>query len=368
MVICRENGEIVLVNTQTESMLGYSREDLLGQHIRLLVPEWTSNVPWPPDEDSMAEPVPFTAAQELNAVRRDGRTVPVEISASPLEVDEGLLITSAIRDISERKKAEVARAKAEEKVRLLNSHLEELNTHLEERVLERTEELQRSNEELAQFAYVASHDLQEPLRTVSIYTQLLGRRYGNAIDGDALLFMEYITDGAQRMEQLIRDLLDFSQIDCRGVEQFRSTSSESSFNEAVANLTMGINESSAVITHDPLPNVKGDSIQLTRLFQNLLANSIKYRNSNQAPVIHTSACRNDREWHFSVKDNGIGIEPQYAERVFGIFKRLHGRDNPGTGIGLAICKKIVTRHGGRIWIESQLGAGATFHFTLPEPK
>jgi PAS domain S-box-containing protein len=368
MVICRENGEIVLVNTQTESMLGYSREDLLGQHIRLLVPEWTYNVPWPADEDSIAEPVPFTSAQELNAVRRDGRTVPVEISASPLEVDEGLLITSAIRDISERKKAELARAKAEEKVRLLNSHLEELNTHLEERVLERTEELQRSNEELAQFAYVASHDLQEPLRTVSIYTQLLGRRYGNAIDGDALLFMEYITDGAQRMEQLIRDLLDFSQIDCRGVEQFRSTSSESSFNEAVANLTMGINESSAVITHDPLPNVKGDSIQLTRLFQNLLANSIKYRNSNQAPVIHTSACRNDREWHFSVKDNGIGIEPQYAERVFGIFKRLHGRDNPGTGIGLAICKKIVTRHGGRIWIESQLGAGATFHFTLPEPK
>ena len=368
MVICRENGEIVLVNTQTELMLGYSREDLLGQHIRLLVPEWTYNVPWPPDEDSIAELVPFAAAQELNAVRRDGRTVPVEISASPLEVDEGLLITSAIRDISERKKAELARAKAEEKVRLLNSHLEELNTHLEERVLERTEELQRSNEELAQFAYVASHDLQEPLRTVSVYTQLLGRRYGNAINGDALLFMEYITDGAQRMEHLIRDLLDFSQIDCRGVEQFRSTSSENSFDEAVANLTTGINESSAVITHDPLPNVKGDSIQLTRLFQNLLANSIKYREPDRAPVIHTSACRNGREWHFSVKDNGIGIEPQYAEKVFGIFKRLHGRDNPGTGIGLAICKKIVTRHGGRIWVESQLGAGATFHFTLPELK
>lgn len=368
MVICRENGEIVLVNTRTESMLGYSREELLGQHIRLLVPEWTYDLPWPPDEDSIAEPVPFAAAQELNAVRRDGRTIPIEIRASPLEIDEGLLITSAIRDISERKKAEQARAKVEEKVRLLNSHLEELNTHLEERVLARTEELQRSNEELAQFAYVASHDLQEPLRTVAVYTQLLGRRYGNVMDGDAQLFMEYITDGAQRMEYLIRDLLDFSQIDCRGVEQFRSTSSESSFNEAVANLTTGIDESSAIITHDPLPNVKGDSIQLTRLFQNLLVNSIKYRNPDQAPMIHASARRNGREWHFSVKDNGIGIEPQYAEKVFGIFKRLHGRDNPGTGIGLAICKKIVARHGGRIWVESQLGAGATFHFTLPEPK
>jgi PAS domain S-box-containing protein len=367
MVICRENGEMVLVNTRTESMLGYSREELLGQHIRLLVPEWTYDLPWPPDEDSIAEPVP-SAARELNAVRRDGRTVPVEISASPLEVDEGLLITSAIRDISERKKAEQARAKVEEKVHLLNSHLEELNTHLEERVLERTEELQRSNEELAQFAYVASHDLQEPLRTVSVYTQLLGRRYGNALDGDAQLFMKYITDNAQRMEHLIRDLLEFSQIDCRDVQQFRSTSSEASFNEAVANLATGIDESSAMITHDPLPSVRGDSIQLTRLFQNLLVNSIKYRKPDQAPAIHASARRNGREWHFSVKDNGIGIEPQYAEKVFGIFKRLHGRDNPGTGIGLAICKKIVARHGGRIWVESQLGTGATFHFTLPELK
>ena len=342
-------------------MLGYSREELLGQHIRLLAPEWVYEAPWTADEDAIAEPVPFVAARELNAVRRDGRAIPVEIRASPLEIDEGLLIISVIRDISERKRVE-------EKVRLLNSHLEELNTHLEERVVKRTEELQRSNEELAQFAYVASHDLQEPLRTVSVYTQLLAKRYSKMLDGDAKLFMEYVTDGAQRMECLIRDLLDFSQIDRRKVEHFRTVSSEHSLLEAVANLQTAIAESSAAISHDPLPPIKGDSIQLTRLFQNLLVNSIKYRDPHLAPVIHVAAQREGREWHFTVKDNGIGIEPQYAEKVFGIFKRLHGRDNPGTGIGLAICKKIVTRHGGRIWVESQLGEGATFHFTLPAPR
>jgi PAS domain S-box-containing protein len=367
MVICRENGDIVLVNTRTESMFGHSREELLGQHIRLLVPEWTYDLPWPPDEDAVADPVPLAAPRELNAVHRDGRSIPVEISASPLEVDEGLLITSAIRDISERKKAEQARAKVEEEVRLLNSHLEELNAHLEERVLARTEELRRSNEELAQFAYVASHDLQEPLRTVSVYTQLLARHYGSVLNanGDARLFMEFITESAQRMEYLIRDLLQFSQIDSPGIEQLPSINSESSFNEAIINLKTSIDEHSATISHDPLPWVKGDPIQLTRLFQNLISNAIKYRNPDQAPVVRVSARLSGREWLFSITDNGIGIEPQYAERIFGIFKRLHGRDNPGTGIGLAICKKIVARHGGRIWVESQLGAGATFHFTLP---
>jgi hypothetical protein len=370
MVICRENGEIVLVNTRTESMLGHSREELLGQHIRLIVPEWTYDLPWPLDEDTIADPVPLVAPRELNAVHRDGRSIPIEISASPLEVDEGLLITSAIRDISERKKVEQARAKAEEKVRLLNSHLEELNGHLEERVFERTEELRRSNEELAQFAYVASHDLQEPLRIVSVYTQLLAKHYGSVLNatGDAPLFMEFITESAQRMEYLIRDLLQFSQIDCPGVEQLTSVSSESSFNEAIANIKTSIEENAATITRDPLPQVKGDPIQLTRLFQNLISNAIKYRNPDEPPLIRVSARLSGPDWLFSITDNGIGIEPKYAEKVFGIFKRLHGRDNPGTGIGLAICKKIVARHGGRIWVESQLGAGATFHFTLPEHK
>jgi hypothetical protein len=336
----------------------------------LLVPEWTYDLPWPLDEDTVADPVPLAAPRELNAVHRDGRSIPIEISASPLEMDEGLLITSAIRDISERKKAEQARGKAEEKVRLLNSHLEELNGQLEQRVLARTEQLRRSNEELAEFAYVASHDLQEPLRTVSVYTQLLAKHYGSVLkaNGDAPLFMEFITENAQRMEYLIRDLLEFSQIDCPSVEQLTSISSENSFNEAIANSKTSIDEHSATITRDPLPQVKGDPIQLTRLFQNLISNAIKYRKPDQPPLIRVSARLCGHDWLFSITDNGIGIEPQYAEKVFGIFKRLHGRDNPGTGIGLAICRKIVARHGGRIWVESRLGAGATFHFTLPEHK
>lgn len=367
MVICQEQGKIVLVNTRTESMLGYSREELLGQHVRTLVPEWTYDPGWESEHDLAANLAPPIPPRELNAVRKDGQVIPVEISASPLAIDEGLFITSAIRDISERKRSEYARAKAEEEVHLLNAHLNELNTHLEERVLKRTEELQRSNEELAQFAYVASHDLQEPLRTVSIYTQLLGKQYGGVLKDEAHLFMDYIRDGAQRMEYLIRDLLQFSQIESRSSEQFIATNAEISLNEAIANLKTSINESAAVIHYDSLPRIKADPLQLTRLFQNLIINSIKYRDPDKAPVIRISARPHIRHWQFSVQDNGIGIDPQYAEKVFGIFKRLHGRDNPGTGIGLAICKKIVTRHGGRIWVESQSGAGATFHFTLPQP-
>jgi hypothetical protein len=179
--------------------------------------------------------------------------------------------------------------------------------------------------------------------------------------------MGYIRDGAQRMEYLIRDLLQFSQIESRSSEQFVVTNSEASLNEAIANLKTSIDESAAIIHYNSLPHIKADPLQLTRLFQNLIINSIKYRNPDESPVIRISACLNNRDWQFSVQDNGIGIDPQYAEKVFGIFKRLHGRDNPGTGIGLAICKKIVTRHGGRIWVASQSGAGATFNFTLPDP-
>jgi light-regulated signal transduction histidine kinase (bacteriophytochrome) len=235
---------------------------------------------------------------------------------------------------------------------------------LEQRVLERTEELLRSNDELAQFAYIASHDLQEPLRTVSIYTELLSMRYGDVLQGDAQEFMGYVVTNAQRMEQLIRDLLDFSRLDARGSDYFGTADCEAALDEALNNLHLRIDEASAVIERGPLPTVVGDLIQLTRLFQNLLMNSIRYR-SGQPPCIRIEAENRGHEWLFSVQDNGIGIEPQYAEKVFGIFKRLHGHGAAGTGIGLAICKKIVTRHGGRIWVDSKLGAGATFYFTLP---
>lgn len=366
MVICRESGEMILVNSRTELLFGYPRQDLLGQHIRLLVPAWSDELLPPSDydlDDSVLKAV--GASRELKGVRHDGGIFPIEITLSPLEVDEGLLITSAIRDISERKRAEEQRTRAEEKVRQLNAHLEELNTHLEERVVERTEELLRSNEELAQFAYVASHDLQEPLRTVSVYTQLLAKRNGHVLQGEAQHFMDYIMENAQRMENLIHYLLDFSRIDGRGADHFTWISCDAALSEASSNLKARIEETGTVIVRDPLPCVQGDPVQLTRLFQNLTINSIKYSKPKVPPRICVSARRSGDEWLISVKDNGIGIEPQYAEKVFGIFKRLHGRENPGTGMGLAICKKIVQRHGGRIWVESEIDAGATFCFTLP---
>jgi light-regulated signal transduction histidine kinase (bacteriophytochrome) len=224
----------------------------------------------------------------------------------------------------------------------------------------------RSNEELQQFAYIASHDLQEPLRTVSIYAQLLAKRYRGQLAGDADQFIDFIVEGSERMEKLIHDLLDFSRVDGRGTDFFTRTSCDGALDDAIRNLHSLIEESGAVLTRGPLPWVTGDPVQLTRLFQNLLVNSIKYR-SDEAPRIHiTGHGQGGEEWLFSVRDNGIGIEPQYTEKIFGIFRCLQPRDKvSGSGMGLAICRKIVTRHEGRIWVESLLGKGATFYFTLP---
>jgi hypothetical protein len=229
------------------------------------------------------------------------------------------------------------------------------------------EELQRSNEELQQFAYVASHDLQEPLRMVSSFTQLLARRYKDQLDDDARDFISYAVDGANRMQELINDLLTFSRVNTRG-QPFTPTDCNVALGRARANLRMAIEESEALVTNDELPTVMADEGQLTRLFQNLIDNAIKFA-GDEPPRVHVSAERAEGEWVFSVRDNGIGIEPQYRERIFVIFQQLHGpEDYGGTGIGLAICKRIVERHGGRIWVESELGEGSTFHFTLPAEK
>jgi light-regulated signal transduction histidine kinase (bacteriophytochrome) len=273
---------------------------------------------------------------ELHVFPHGSSSFQAEFSFSPLQTEEGLVVTCSIRDISERKQTE-------ERIR-------ELNNSLEERVLERTEALMRSNEELQQFAYIASHDLQEPLRTVSIYAQLLAKRFRGQLTGDADQFIKFIVEGSERMEKLIHDLLDFSRVDARATDAFTRTSCDEALDDAIRSLQ---------------PWVTGDSIQLARLFQNLLVNSIKYR-GEEAPHIHISAKRQDGGYLFSVRDNGIGIEPQYSEKVFGIFRCLQPRDkNSGSGMGLAICRKIVSRHEGRIWVESALGKGATFYFTLP---
>lgn len=225
-------------------------------------------------------------------------------------------------------------------------------------------DLERSNAELKKFAYVASHDLQEPLNQVANYVQLLAMRYEHELDIDAKEFINFAVDGVSLMQTLIDDVLAYSKVDTQAIA-FQLTEVEIALERALSNLRQRVIETKAIITHDPLPTVMAGSTQLMQLFQNLIANAIKFR-SNQPPQIHISAERLEDEWLFSVKDNGIGIDPQFSDRIFVIFQRLHTRDEyQGTGMGLAICKKIIECHRGRIWVESQLGEGATFYFTIP---
>jgi signal transduction histidine kinase len=247
--------------------------------------------------------------------------------------------------------------------------LQKAHGELELRVQEvarRAEELARSNAELEQFAYVASHDLQEPLRMVASYTQLLAHRYKGRLDSDADEFIGYAVDGAHRMQLLIVDLLAYCRVGTKGKE-LCETSSEAALQQALLNLRVAIQESSGVVTNDPLPTLIADGAQLIQLFQNVVGNAIKYR-SAELPRVHVSAKKNGgKEWIFSIRDNGLGIDPKYFKKIFVMFQRLHGRGEfSGTGIGLTVCKKIAERHGGRMWVKSEPGKGSTFYFALPE--
>jgi len=341
MVVVNRRGEIVLLNVQAEKQFGYHRDELVGQKMKNIIPEGfaerliADGLRSP--EDALAQKI--GTGIELSGRRKDGSDFPIELMLSPLESAEGILVTAAIRDITMRKTAE--------------NHL-----------LQKVEELNRSNEELGQFAYIASHDLQEPLRMVASYTQLLSRRYAGKLDADADEFIAFAVDGASRMQRLIQDLLAFSRIGTKGADLV-DYSSEEAMQQALINLRGVISDSGALVTHDPLPLVLADEMQLVQLFQNLVGNAIKYQ-SPGIPHVHVSAAMNsDKKWVFSVRDNGLGIDPQYFDRIFGMFQRLHKREEfAGTGIGLAICKKIVERHKGTISVESQVGQGSTFRFTM----
>lgn len=252
-----------------------------------------------------------------------------------------------------------------ENARLYSSIQEELvKRKLAEEKLEQTlAELERSNKELLQFAYIASHDLQEPLRMIASFTQLLEKRYKGKLDKDADEFINYIVDGATRMQLMINDLLAYSRVGTRG-KPFESTDCEAILDMVLVNLKVAIEENNAIVTYDPLPLVTADATQIVQLFQNLLSNAVKFQKKEEPPRVHVSAEKKGEEWFFSVHDNGIGIAPEFFDRLFMMFQRFH-KEYPGTGMGLAICKKIVERHGGRIWVESELGKGSTFYFTIP---
>ncbi len=470
MVVVNSRGSIVLLNVQAERQFGYRRDELVGQKVRNIIPKGFA-------ERLIADGTRTTAqalAQqigtglELTGLRKDGTQFPIEIMLSPLESSEGILVTAAIRDITERKRVEGALRENEERFRLIVSNVKDyanimLDTNgvvvswnqgaerikgyraaeiigqhfsrfytaedvlsglpdfelqqaekngsfegegwrvrkdgsrflasvaitalrdeggplrgfgkitrditdrriAEEHLMRTMAELKRSNDELEQFAYVASHDLQEPLRMVASYTQLLGQRYKGRLDSDADEFIGYAVDGCNRMQRLIRDLLSYSRSG-ENIGTLQPISAEAALEEALANLQVAIEESGAIVTHDGLPVIMTDETQLIQVFQNLVGNAIKYR-SAEVPHVNVSAKGSgSKEWIFSVQDNGLGIDPQYFEKIFVLFQRLHGRNEfEGTGIGLAMCKKIVDRLGGRIWVDSEPAKGSTFFFALP---
>jgi PAS domain S-box-containing protein len=337
------DGRFVRVNRSLCEIFGYAEGELLGRHVKELSHPEDRDVSDAPRE-RIRRGEAESARFEKRYLRADGAVIWCEVAVALVRDVYGVpqYEVAIFDEVTDRKKAEA---------RLREAH----------------EELKRSNAELEQFAYVASHDLQEPLRMVASYAQLLGRRYEAKLDGDAREFMAYIIDGASRMKQLIEDLLAYSRVGTKGAE-FKRANAEDALKRALFNLRVAIQEAGAVVTNDPLPTLSVDEVQLGQLLQNLMSNALKFR-SDSVPRIHVGITESAKEYAFEVRDNGIGIEPQYYERIFMVFQRLHNKgEYPGTGIGLAICKKVVERHGGRIWVESRPGAGSSFYFTLPKER
>ncbi|HLB69737.1 MAG TPA: PAS domain S-box protein [Candidatus Methanoperedens sp.] len=340
-IISADSGDnIISWNKGAQTVFGYTEEEALGKPLTIIMPEryWDAHKKGVERVNSTGETRIIGKTVGLIGMRNDGSEFPLELSLSSWKTEKRRLYSGIIRDVTERKSAE-------------------------EKLKQTMIELERSNKDLEQFAYAASHDLQEPLRTVANFSQLLAKRYKGELDSKADQFIGFIVDGATRMQQMIEDLLAYSRVSTRA-KPFQMTDCENVLNQALANLKVAIEESKALVTHDPLPEVMADSSQMAQLFQNLISNAIKF--TKEKPSVHVSASQSGNEWFFSVQDNGIGIAPEFMEHIFKMFQREHtSAEYPGTGVGLAICKKIVERHGGRIWIKSEQGRGSTFHFTIP---
>jgi len=330
-------GHFLDVNPVACQQLGYSRQELLEMTPRDIdTPDHAARVPERTQQLIREKHIFFEARHR----RRDGTTYPVEINSRYIDYDGQPAILSTARDITERKEA----------ARQIEQY---------------AADLARSNKELEQFAYVVSHDLQEPARMVKGYVELLNQRYQNQLDAQADIFLHYAVDGAERMQEMIQALLDLSRIETHA-QTFAPIDTEALVKRTLTMLHTIIEESNATITHTSLPTVHAEPAQLAQVFQNLITNALKFRREDVPPRIHIKAKGEDNTWVFSVADNGIGVDPGQADRIFQVFQRLHTQEEyPGTGIGLALSQKIVERHGGRIWVESAPSEGATFYFTLP---
>jgi PAS domain S-box-containing protein len=375
LLVVDAQGAIRGANLQAEPLFGYSRQELTGKPLRELVSKGSAEIVEEYAERLKDQPRQEVGGKtcEVRLRRRDGKEQPAELSMGELSSELSGYVLVVARDITERNEAAERLAAQRDQLRLQREQALDLADAAEyaraqaestaNELVALTSELERRNKDLEVFAYVASHDLQEPLRAVAGCVQILQRRYASRLDERADELIGHAVEGAQRMQTLIHDLLAYSRVGTRGGD-FASAEIQEVVELAKANLRIAIEENGATVFYTALPVVVCDPVQMTQLFQNLIGNALKYR-GEAAPVIEIGAQEQGSGWEFSVRDNGIGIDPQYFERIFVMFQRLHTRaDFPGTGIGLAIVRKIVERHGGRIWVESTPGVGSTFRFTI----
>jgi hypothetical protein len=333
------NGIVTSWNPGAERIFGYTKEEMIGRPISILAsPDRVDEMPR--ILDRIARGVRLEHF-ETRRRTKDGRDIDISLTVSPIRDEKGKIIGASkiSRDITERVMAEKERRR-------------------------QAEVIARSNADLEHFAYAASHDLREPLRTISVYSQILERHLGPDMDEESAASLRAVHGAAGRMGLMLDGLLEYTRAGELGHSVSVEVDTEAALKSALANLQGAIEDNHAVITHDPLPRVRGNELHFVQIFQNVISNALKYRGKD-APVIHLSAQRKNRELLFSIRDNGQGIPPEYHARIFEMFKRLHGQDIPGSGIGLAACKKIIDQYGGRIWVESQPGEGATFFFTVP---